>query len=240
MSYWLTSPVGLGDDSSDGGLTAAQGSSILTNLNNLFATATSSAPTSTKIEGSISSALAAAGSIPSPATPFLEAGAAIAGLLAKYGVGSGCGQSCVLSTQYANAAESALQQNYKAYFAIPAPRWTGYQQQALANFAAVWNDLVSQCSNPALGDAGKRCISDRQSGSCVWKNADGSCFNWWAGYHDPIANDTNTTDVQPSTFNSSAQNLSNVGSSLTAATGGISPLLLITAAAVLVLVVVNK
>lgn len=234
MSLHYTTPRGVGD------VTANELSSIGSSISNIFKLGTSSAPLSTQIEGSVGSALFGAASIPSPASPFLAAGGAIAGLLAQYGVGSGCGQSCVLSTQYANAAESALQQNIAAYRSIPTPRWTGYQTQALQNFQTVWNDLVQQCSNPALGDAGKRCISDRQSGACVWKNADGSCFNWWAGYHDPIANDPDTTDVQPSTFSSGESSLTNVGSSLTAATGGISPLLLVAAAALLLVLVVNK
>lgn len=233
MSLHYTESRGMGD-------ATANFAAIGNDISNIFKLGTSSAPVSTQVEGGISSALAAAGAIPSPATPFLEAGAAITALLAQFGVGSGCGQSCVLSTQYANAAESALQQNYAAYFAIPAPRWVGYQQQAIQNFMTVWNDLVQQCSNPALGDAGKRCITDRQSGSCVWRNADGSCFNWWSGYHDPIANDTQTTNVQPASFNSSGNNLSNVASSLTDSTSGIPSIVWLLAAAVVVGLVVSK
>jgi hypothetical protein len=235
MSYVISGSRGFG------AVTPNELSSIGAGISNIFKLGTSSAPTSTQVEGSIASALGTAAMIPSPATPFLAAGAAIAGLLAQFGVGSGCGQSCVLSTQYANAAESALQQNIAAYRSIPTPRWTGYQTQALQNFDKVWNDLVSQCSNPALGDAGKRCITDRQSGSCVWRNADGSCFNWWAGYHDPIANDPDVTDVPPSTFSAGSSSLTNVGSSLTAA-GGSSLLLPIAllAGAVLLVMAVSK
>ena len=219
-----------------GDVTTGEVSSIGQGVSNIFALGTSNLPVSTQIEGSISSGLFSAAAIPS--TWPLGAGgcAAIAGLLAQFGVGSGQGQSCVLSTQYANAAESALQQNIAAYRSIPTPRWTGYQTQALQNFMSVWNDLVQQCSNPALGDAGKRCISDRQSGSCVWKNADGSCFNWWAGYHDPIANDPDTTDVPPSSFSSGESSLSNIASSLTAAAGGNSALLPIAAIVALVFI----
>lgn len=225
MSYVVTHSRGLGDAASE--LSAISGG-----IANIFKIGTSSAPVSTQIEGSIASALGAGAAIPSPASPFLAAAAGIASLLAQFGVGSGCGQSCVLSTQYANQAESALQQNIAAYFAIPAPRWTGYQTQAINNFMQVWNDLHSQCSNPALGSAGQRCITDRQSGACTWHQtttppwgtpAAGQCWNWWNGYHDPIANDPNTTDVQPGSFSSAAGSLSNVASSLT--TGGGSALL---------------
>lgn len=233
MSLHYTRSRGMGD-------AASEFASVGQNIANIFKLGTSSAPVSTQVEGGVASALAAAGAIPSPATPFLEAGAAITALLAQFGVGSGCGQSCVLSTQYANAAESALQQNHDAYFALPAPRWTGYQTQAINNFMTVWNDLVQQCSNPALGDAGKRCITDRQSGACKWRDSSGNCWNWWTGYHDNIANDPNTTNVPPSTYSPASSALSNVASSLTSAAGGISPIVWIAAAALLLGLVVTK
>ena len=78
---------------------------------------------------------------------------------------------------------------------------------AIANFDMLWNWLQQpqQCGNPALGDAGKRCITDRQSGACTWHQAAntvppwgtppaGACWNWFNGYRDPIANDTNVYD----------------------------------------------
>jgi hypothetical protein len=105
-----------------------------------------------------------------------------------------------MSTQYADQAESLLGQNIAAYFAIPAPRPKSVQALALGNFDMVWADLVKQCSDPTLGDAGKHCISDRKAGGCAYHQpgasvppwgtpAAGECWNWWSGYRDPIAND---------------------------------------------------
>jgi hypothetical protein len=223
-----------------GDVSYSQVGSVGTSAANIVALDTSSAPTSTMIEGSVGGALLAAAPFAGPAAPFLAAAGAIAELLAKFGVGSGCGQSCVLSTQYANAAESALQQNIAAYFAIPPPRWTGYQQQAISNFMSVWNDLDSQCSNPSLGTAGQNCISDRQSGACKWHQTTtppwgtpeaGACWNWWNGYHDPIANDPDVTDVQPGSLSSAANSVSNVASSLVGDAGS-SPILWVVGAAI--------
>jgi hypothetical protein len=165
---------------------------------------TSVAPLSTTIEGSVASGLLAAIPFSGPAAPFVAAGAAVASLLAKFGVGSGCGQSCVLSSEYANAAEAALQQNIQTYFSLPTPRDPVAQQTAMQLFQTVWADLQQQCGNSALGTAGQKCITDRQSGACTWKQTTtspllsipgepqpGECWNWWNGYYDPIANDPN-------------------------------------------------
>ena len=136
-------------------------------------------------------------------------GAAIlgAGYAIEAIMNSGCGQTCIVSTQFANEANAALQQNIEAYFALPIPRPMSSQTAALANFDTLWNWLQQpqQCGNPALGDAGKRCITDRQSGACTWTQpassvppwgtpAAGACWNWFNGYRYPIANDTNVYD----------------------------------------------
>ena len=117
---------------------------------------------------------------------------------------SGCGQTCIVTSQWANQAEQQLQQNISEYFAIPAPRPQSVQQIAMANFKAIWNTLVQQCSQPNLGAAGRNCIADRQDGACKLRQnvppaypgipAIGQCWNWWSGYYWPIANDP---DVQP-------------------------------------------
>lgn len=171
----------------------------------IAATAQSSAPLSTQIEASAGAALMAAGSIPSPAAPFLSIAGAIAELMATFKVGAGCGSSCVTSTNFANQANAALQNNIETYMALPTPRPKSAQTAALANFDGLWAWLVQQCSSPSLGDPGKRCISDRQSGSCAYTQPAssvppwgtppaGACWNWFSGYRDPIANDANTYD----------------------------------------------
>ena len=174
-------------------------------------------------------------------------GLAIAGVITALaplitGVIEGCGESCEVTTQWANQAESALQQNIAAYFSLPAPRSTVDQAAALANFTAIWNALVDNCNNAALGDPGQRCITDRQNGACTWKQTttppwgspvQGACWNWWNGYHDPIANDP---AVPPT-----AASASSTGS---AATGGAVSssyaLPLLIAAAVVVALVVSR
>jgi len=135
-------------------------------------------------------------------------GAALAGItfaVIKLIQNSGCGVTCVETSQWANQAEPLLRQNLDAYFALPKPRAQSAQAAALANFDAIWAQLQKLCSQPGTGNAGKRCISDRQAGACTWKqtatySADimaagepqiGQCWSWFSGYRDPIQNDPN-------------------------------------------------
>lgn len=118
----------------------------------------------------------------------------------------GCGQTCIQATQYANQADSILEQNVDAYTSSPI-RYVSMQQAALNTFDTAWAALQQACGQPALGQAGVNCITDRQAGSCKWKaspggwNQDGTytkwgpagsgsaCWNWFSGMRDPIAND---------------------------------------------------
>lgn len=131
-------------------------------------------------------------------------GAAIVGvtiLAAELIKNSGCGQTCIETSGWANQAEPLLQKNIAAYFSIAAPRSQSQQNAALANFDAIWATLYNMCSNTSTGDAGKRCISDRQAGACKWNAtadspwpggpAAGACWNWFNAYRDPIASDPN-------------------------------------------------
>jgi hypothetical protein len=159
---------------------------------------TTGASTTTAILGSLSL-------IPGPGW----VAGAIAGLIA---VGSivanmfqGCGQTCVIAANDANKIEPLLQQNLQAYLSAPV-HYASLQKAALNNFDMIWNTLTTACSDPSLGDAGKRCISDRQQGSCAYhtspggwsngkytapgpNNSGSTCWNWFVGYRDPIAND---------------------------------------------------
>jgi hypothetical protein len=117
---------------------------------------------------------------------------------------SGCGQTCIVTSEWANQAAVLLKRNQDAYFALPAPRGRAAQIVALANFDTIWQHLVQQCSAQGTGDAGKACISDRQAGACKWRQdqtpdhpgepAIGECWNWFAGMRDPIAHDTAVYD----------------------------------------------
>lgn len=141
-------------------------------------------------------------------------GGAIASAIAEIGVAisdiwSGCGQTCTQATAYANQTEPLLLQNLQQYLSAPI-HYQSLQAAALQNFYTAWNALNQACGNPALGAAGQRCVSDRAQGSCVYKTSPGgwqqvngtwqyqypggngsgdSCWNWFIGYHDPIAND---------------------------------------------------
>jgi hypothetical protein len=146
------------------------------------------------------------------AGPIAAAIAAVGVLLAN--VFSGCGQTCVQASNLANQAEPLLLQNLQTYLSAPV-RYASMQAAALNNFALTWNALTQACSNPALGSAGQACISDRQAGACHYQTSPGgwsqvngtwqytypgaagsgsTCWNWFVGYHDPIANDPG---VQP-------------------------------------------
>lgn len=107
------------------------------------------------------------------------------------------------ATQIVDQIEPKLQENLRAYFS--GPRTRASQLQALHNFDAAWEAMKQACQNSQLGDAGKRCISDRQQGACHWKtkciqwvdgvcvdyqlDPAGECWNWFVGYRDPIEKD---------------------------------------------------
>lgn len=194
-------------------------------------------PTSTKIESGVGAALlTAAAYTPPPVNVALAIAGAAAELLAAFGVGSGCGQSCVLSTQYANKADALLQQNIDGYF--KGPRYASQKAFALQVFDTIWNDLVQQCSAASLGSAGQRCISDRQSGACKWKQtgtspwpggpALGQCWNWFNAFRDPIANDVANPDP-PAAADGSPSSVSSIFGGGTAGGSNMLPLLAIAA-----------
>jgi hypothetical protein len=148
-------------------------------------------------------------------------GVAIAALvavgIALANVFKGCGQTCVQATAIANQCDTLLVQNVTAYTSSPI-RYASMQTAALNTFDTTWAALQQACGASALGAAGQRCITDRQRGACTWKasqggwNADGTftpwgaagsgstCWNWFVGMRDPIANDPN---VQPDPTSSS-------------------------------------
>jgi len=146
---------------------------------------------------------------------------------------SGCGQTCVQATNIANQVEPLLDQNLQAYLSAPV-HYASLQAAALNNFTTTWNALQQACSNPSLAAAGQRCITDRQAGACTWKASPGgwsqgsdgtwsytpwgaagsgsSCWNWFVGYHDPIANDP-TVVPDPSPVTSAVSSISSALSS---------------------------
>lgn len=172
--------------------------------------------------GGIGTALMTAAPFTGIAAPFLIVAGAAAEVMGAIGIGKGCGQTCIAATDFANQAENILRQNLNTYMA-QSPRYQSAQTAALNIFDQVWAALISvqACGNPALGDAGKRCISDRQRGSCKYRGADGQCWNWFVGYRDPIANDSS---VIPDPVSASILG-STASSALTSA--GIDPTMLL-------------
>lgn len=108
--------------------------------------------------------------------------AAVAGLLSAFGVGSGCGQSCIQASNDANQIEAAMKANLAAFQAGQIS-----QTEALQNFDGLWQQLTQACGQIG-GGAGANCVSDRQEGACKWRDSSGACWNWFIGYRDPIAN----------------------------------------------------
>jgi hypothetical protein len=146
--------------------------------------------------------------------PFSKVALAIAAGLVTlfqsvFGVGNGCGQTCVQATAIANQVATLLTQNMNNYISQPI-RTVSMQTAALAVFDQAWASMQQGCGAIA-GAAGKDCVTDRAEGACKWMaspggwvtNADGtctfnywgaagsgsSCWNWFNGMRDPIAND---------------------------------------------------
>jgi hypothetical protein len=177
---------------------------------------------------------------------ILALGAQMTALLSK--VFSGCGQTCVLTSDAANKLGDLMSQNVHLYVTQPV-RTQSMQAAALANFDNAWNQLVQYCGQPSMSTAGKNCISDRQSGACKWKSSPGgwqqqngtwvytwpgaagsgtTCWNYFVGMRDPIANDP---AVQPdsvlATTTTPAGSPSTSILTQASAASGISPLLLV-------------
>lgn len=175
-------------------------------------------------------------------------GAVIAGvtLALQYLItNSGCGQTCIETSSWANQVAAQLDKNIAAYFSLPTPRPLSAQTLALANFDSSWAQLQQLCGQAGTGDAGVRCITDRQAGACTWKQtADkvpswgtppvGACWNWFNGYRDPIANDTNVyNDAAVSSAASTGTTITPGASSQSPSTVGVSPVWLAVGAAAL-------
>ena len=94
----------------------------------------------------------------------------------------------VAATNVVNEAEPFLVKNRDAFLASVAAGTAGEQERAraLATFDAIWGQVMQECQAIG-GGGGERCVTDRQSGACVWQDL-GQCWNWFVGYRDPIAN----------------------------------------------------
>ena len=101
-------------------------------------------------------------------------------------------QQKVATTNIVNQVEPLLRQNLDAWNA--SAKTCADQAVALANFDALWNEVVANCAQPSLGDPGHSCIDDRLPTGVQFEyntfhlNGNGM-WNWFAYYRDPIAND---------------------------------------------------
>ena len=128
-----------------------------------------------------------------------------------------------------------MNKNLQAYVSTSV-RFQSMQTAALNTFDTTWAALQQACGQASLGAAGQRCISDRQQGACTWKaspggwNADGtytpwgaagsgdSCWNYFVGMRDPIANDP---FVQPDPTASTASTITD-GTSMNSIAGDLA------------------
>lgn len=109
-------------------------------------------------------------------------------------------QEKTAATKIVNDAEPLLVQNRDAYLSNSTHTQID-KDQALYNANAIIAQVKQACANTSLEDAGKRCISERFSGSS-------SRWDWYALYVTPIEN-TSTVSL-----------LSDVGSQAEALIGG--------------------
>ena len=124
-----------------------------------------------------------------------------------------------------------LKPNLLAWQSLPASQKTqSVQAASLALVDHALTQVQQGCSNPALGTAGQRCISERlvKGGTAPWCPTSTGC-DWITLYRDPIANDPNVIPDPVAGSSTSAPGsvtgaIDSTVSSVSQALGGISPL----------------
>ncbi len=118
-----------------------------------------------------------------------------------------------------------------AWQALPRENKTRTMQaEFLKTFDEAWAAVKQACSNPALGEAGQRCISDRIQGSCHWTVGGATpghppdCGNWFVWFRDPIANDPNV--IPDPSFGGAVGGSFDSAVSGVSSTLGVSPMIL--------------
>jgi hypothetical protein len=167
--------------------------------------------TGSNVAGAVAGGFEAAAPFFGPAAPIIAAIGLLVAPIAK--MFQGCGQTCVQATQYANQADAAAQQIHDLYFAQPV-RTVAMQQAALNGILQMADWLRQACSNPALGAAGQRCISERivPGGTAPWCPNPGNLgCDWYSTLIYPIQNDTGVVPDPSPVSAGSADLLSSVG-----------------------------
>lgn len=120
------------------------------------------------------------GMAPALAVPII--GAAIAGVTALVGIFMARNAQYhaqeSATTHIVDEAEKLMKQNLEAW--EQSGKSQAEQQQAAANFQAIWGQVEKACNQQAYGDPGQRCIHDRERGGR---------WDWPSYYLDPILND---------------------------------------------------
>jgi len=105
----------------------------------------------------------------------------------------GCGVTCTAASRIADEAESYLKANLEGY--LTGPRTQTSRAVALDTATKLLDAVRQGCSNPALQDAGRRCISERliEGGSAPWCPTGTGC-DWITLYLNPILHDVPVPD----------------------------------------------
>lgn len=159
--------------------------------------------------GAAASGLAVIAPFTGPAAPFLLAAAALVGPIAS--LFHGCGKSCTQATKYADQAAAAAKDLQAKYWAQPV-RYKVSQLQTLAYLDQIADFLRQGCSDPSLGSAGARCISERlvRGAPAPWcPTPDHTGCDFYTSIYDPIANDAGVVPDPPDAATSSAVSVLN-------------------------------
>jgi hypothetical protein len=114
----------------------------------------------------------------------------------------GCGETCVLTSQFANQVQSAADQANASYWGAKI-HTVSMQQATLQVMNELWQYLVAHCQAVG-GQGGAQCIADRQRGGK---------YDFFVHYVDPIANDSSVVPdpVAPSALNTFASSFAPSG-----------------------------
>lgn len=182
---------GMGDDSQQSQFGTKQVTgNLITGASTGVATAIQ---TGSKVAGGVAAGLMTAAAFdPEPISKaILAMAASFVGPLTAL-VNKGCGATCIQASKWADQAQAAAEDIKRQYWGTPTPRPRSLQQNALAALQSIFQALQSACSDPALGDAGRRCLSERlvEGGTAPWCPSGTGC-DYWTAYYRPIEKDPN-------------------------------------------------
>jgi hypothetical protein len=148
--------------------------------------------------------------------------AGVTQILGALGVGNGCGQSCITATQYANAAQSAMETNLNAAQQTVSENGCLTPDEVTTlvnNYNTIWSQMVAGCQT-VPGAAGQNCVSER---------APTGKYNYQGAYLAPILALPVCAPTASSVAGSSTT-ASAMGTTTTSTSSDMTPLLLLAAA----------